>query len=543
MKRASGLVYNCDRTRRGRGKTVFGMLAASAAMLAALSACAVRPVPLSEEETAFRIEADRARLEANRPEFHGPLTLHRAMAHALLHNLDARVRAMEHELALGQMRLSRFALLPRLSAGYGITSRSNAQASSNRSLLTGRESLSASTSVDDTRRTASLTAVWHALDFGVSYFSAKQQSDRALIAHEHRRKAVQSVIQDVRRAWWRAVAAERARARFDPLIERVRAALVDSARIAELQVDSPLEALHHQRSLLEALHALEAEHRAGELARFELAERIGIAPGTSFRIAVPPELSPEPRSLAVSITELETRALAYRPELREEQLAERIAAGEVKKALLRMLPGLELDAGVHADSNSFLVNHRWASLAARVSVNLSDIFSAPAALGAARSERALARARREALAMAVLTQLHVAVAEFESARARYVTASQIAKTQARITQVLRSSRRLGLADELRVIRSELDSLQARIGQDLAYAKVEESFGRIFAVAGADIMPDAAGTLTLESVAEAISAAEAAWMRGEVAMRPYAEEHAGGDRNGAEERESAETVVH
>ena len=524
MRQTVDIVRNLSRPRRGRGKRIFGMLAVSASLLAALSACAVQPAPLTEVETALRIEADRAALEANRAKFRGPFTLHVAMAHALLYNLNARVRAMEHDLALGQTQLARLALLPRLGVGYGVTSRSNSRASSSQSLLDGRESLSASTSADDTRRTANLTAVWHALDFGVSYFSAKQQADRALIAYERRRKAVQSVIQDVRRAWWRAVAAERALAGTEPLIERVRGALADSERIAELQVDSPLGALRYQRSLLEALRELEIERHAGQLAQLELAELIGIAPGTDFRIAIPAESFPEPRSLAVSVPELERRALAYRPELREEQFAERIAAGEVKKTLLRVLPGLELNAGIHADSNSFVVNHRWASLAARISVNLTEIFTAPAAVKAARSQRALARARREALAMAVLTQLYVALAEFEAARARHATASRIAQTQTRITKVLRSSRRLGLTDELRVILGELDALRALIARDLAYAGVEGSFGLIFAAAGADIMPEVAGPATLESVAEGISAGEAAWMRGELTMRPYAAEH-------------------
>jgi len=42
--------------------------------------------------------------------------------------------------------------------------------------------------------------------------------------------------------------------------------------------------------------------------------------------------------------------------MREGQLDERIAVHEVRKAMLRMVPGLELGAGVHVDSNSYLVN-------------------------------------------------------------------------------------------------------------------------------------------------------------------------------------------
>ena len=130
-----------------------------------LAGCAVKPSPLTLEETAQRIAADRARLEANRPALDGPLALHRAMAHALLRNLDARVRAMEHDLALGQAEVARLGLLAPVTARYGVTSRSNAQASSSRSVRPGRESLSASTSSDDTRRSGDLRVAWHVLRF------------------------------------------------------------------------------------------------------------------------------------------------------------------------------------------------------------------------------------------------------------------------------------------------------------------------------------------------------------------------------------------
>ena len=42
----------------------------------------------------------------------------------------------------------------------------------------------------------------------MSYFNARQQADRTLIAEEQRRKVVQGLIQDVRRAYWRAASAQ-----------------------------------------------------------------------------------------------------------------------------------------------------------------------------------------------------------------------------------------------------------------------------------------------------------------------------------------------
>ena len=282
----------------------------------------MRPSPLTEQDTERRVAEDRRTLAANRPALDGPLTLHRAMAYALLFNLESRVRAMEQALALGELEVARLGLLPGLSARYGVTTRSNVRASSSQSVLTGRESLSASTSSDRTTRTGDLTAVWHALDFGVSYYAARQQSDRVLIAHERQRKAVHTVLAEVRRAWWRAVAAKRALRRAWSLMDSVTAALADSARIAELRVRSPLEALRYRRALLQALQALERQRREGRRIGLELAELIGLGPGSAsgagpgaqYRLALPLDRLPPPRRPVLDIAALETLALRQRPE-------------------------------------------------------------------------------------------------------------------------------------------------------------------------------------------------------------------------------------
>ena len=495
------------RTRRVRA-LVLGLAAA-----AALAGCAVQPRPLTPEETSLRIETDMARLAANRPVLDGRLTLHDATALGLAHNLDARVEAMAQDLALRGLEVARRAMAPGLGARYGYETRSNERASSSRSIRTGLESLSASTSTDRGRRSGNLTAAWHVLDFGVSWYGARQQSDRALIAHERRRRAAHDVTASVRRAWWRAVAGERAVARLEPLLGRVRRALADSERLAADQMQSPIEALHYQRALLEAVDELERQRHASRLAKIELAALIGVAPGADYALALP-AADPEPRALSISVDELAALALAHRPELREGQLDARVRAAEVRKAMLRLLPGLELSAGAHHDSNSFAVNNDWLSLGAAVSVNLTELFTAPAAIAAARADRDLSVARREALSMAVLSQVHIAVAEFEEARARHVTAERIADIAERTAAALRSGGTHGAVDRLRRIRGEVDAQRALLARDLGLAEVEAGFGRIFLSVGADVRPAAAGRGIAE-VAAAIAATEEAWRRGEI----------------------------
>ena len=83
-----------EEVRRGMAVRYGALCAvlAGATALALLEGCAVRPSPLTEQDTERRVAEDRRTLAANRPALDGPLTLHRAMAYALLFNLESRVR-------------------------------------------------------------------------------------------------------------------------------------------------------------------------------------------------------------------------------------------------------------------------------------------------------------------------------------------------------------------------------------------------------------------------------------------------------------------
>ena len=96
-----------------------------------------------------------------------------------------------------QLDLSTFDMLPKMAAEAGYVTRSNVSASSSESVLSGTTSLEPSTSQDRNRRVADLTMVWNVLDFGVSYVTAKQQSDQRWIAEERRRKVIHTIVQEV----------------------------------------------------------------------------------------------------------------------------------------------------------------------------------------------------------------------------------------------------------------------------------------------------------------------------------------------------------
>ena len=171
---------------------------AALACVMALAGCGITPEPLTEDETEGRIDTDLSTMFSNQEKIEKPITLHMAMARALSYNLDNRLKVMEEALANKQLDVAKWDMLPDLIVSAGVTDRTNTDASSSRSVETQTESLETSTSVEKTIRTAELKFSWNILDFGVSYYAAKQNADRVLVALERRRKVVHNIIQDVR---------------------------------------------------------------------------------------------------------------------------------------------------------------------------------------------------------------------------------------------------------------------------------------------------------------------------------------------------------
>ena len=481
----------------------------------AISGCAVTSQPIERTVSEARAKSDLQSMFADQEPLSGPLTLHEAMARAVKYNLEARLKVMEEALAQRQVDLATFDMLPRMAVSAGYAGRNNVSASSSQSLNTGTQSLEPSTSQDRDRGVADLTMVWNVLDFGVSYVSAKQQGDQRLIVQERRRKVVHTITQDVRSAYWRAVAAERLLKQIDALMARVDQARANSQQMSSQRIGDQVQALSYQRSLIEATRQLEQQRRALSLAKTELATLINLAPGTSFTLAESGDYQvPE---LKVELAQLEQLALANRPELREQDYQTRISAAETRKAMLRLLPGLEFSAGGHYDSNSFLVNQSWADYGVKVTWNLFNVLSAPAAIDVAKAGQQVADARRQAMSMAVLAQLYVANANFHESQRQFQTSQQLADLDGQIAEQMRNRHKAQNIGELELIQAELNTLQADLRRDLAYAELRNSYGQLFASVGVDPLPRELPSTQLSDIAQALSDSESRWQAGDIQL--------------------------
>ena len=476
-------------------------LAALAA--AGVSACTVLPKPLTELEVTNRVDADLGSLYAAQEPVRGAIDFHEAVARGLKYNLDKRLKLMELGLADAQRRYTHVDLLPKLASQAGYRSRDSFRGSSSRSLITGQQSLEVSTSEDRRVRSADLQVVWNVLDFGLSYIRAVQDADRVMIADERRVKVAQNMILDVRDSFWRAYAAQEMMPEVNLLISRMRSAIRKSRRVSRSGNAEPSEELKLQRDLLQNLRQLLEVRRNLMLAKSELAALMNLPVGTKYRLSSKGQKVGHVPHLRADVVQLERIALMNRPELREEDYKFRIAEDDLRAAWVRLLPGIEFRAGPNYDSNSFLFENNWANAGIVVTKNLMEILTAPKAIEVAERGVDVARARRMALSMAVITQVRISLQRFKLARDIYGVSRQVYRVDRRLSSIAENSRASEGGSDNEALAALSKKVVSRLEFFSAYADVQNSYGRVLNSLGVHRFPGYAEDMGLDELAHAL----------------------------------------
>ena len=477
----------------------------------ALLACAT-PRPVSDAVRLARTRADLERMFGGQIGLAGPIDLYGAMARAVRHNLEHRLQRMEQSLETHRLTGARLEMLPQLLATDEYYGRSNVAGSLSRSIATGLQSLEPSTSQDRYGWRNDLTLAFNVLDFGVSWVRAQQQANEALIARERRAKVVQDIVSDVRGAYWRAAGAEQLLPEVDRLVVDVHSDLDRTRRLDDEGLVDPVSSLSYRRSLLDKLRELSGLRRELELAQVELAQLMNVRPGGPLELAAPPFADLPVPDVNLPVHQLEKDALVQRPELREEDYRLRISRLEVRRAMLSVLPGVELRVGRNADSNQFLSNDDWYSYSAVLTKNLVEIMTAPHSIRLARSEVEVADARRLALSMAVLAQVHVAYRELRASDEELRLAREVRQVEERLHDVTRERVAAERESELELIRKQTDSVLADLRTWLAYADLQAAYGRLQGASGADSLQGLEDGADLQTLARAIRRSENRWRR-------------------------------
>jgi len=468
----------------------------------ALGGCTLVPHPISDADRAAEANGDLAEMFGHQEPLRHPLTLHEAFARALKYNLDGRVKLNEEALAQDDLDLSRYDLLPKAYINAAYTSRNNVNGSSSNLVANPSvTSLQPSFSTDQNDGTADLLLSWNLLDFGVSYFAARQQADRVLIGQEERRKVIQTLLQDIRRAFWRAASAQRLNRQIADSIHDAEAALPDARKVETEGLHSPVDSLRYQKALLDLIRQLESAQAVLAVSKTELAQLINLPLDQPYTLAVPQTLRIDP--VRMSIRRMEDTALLLNPDIRELSYQKLISVDETHKALLKLLPGITFSYDPNYDSNSFLVNHYWATSAVRIGGYLSNLLQFPVTYRRAENAEHLADLKREAMSMAVLAKLHIAYQQYLDASKAFRRATDVSEVDQRLYEQIRNRNATDIGGDLERISAKVSAESSELQRYQAYAETQAALGRLYAALGIDPLPEDIDTLDFQGLNRAL----------------------------------------
>lgn len=452
-----------------------------------LAGCSVDYAPLTQAEISQTANDRAVRLvAADQEPLSGRLGLHEAMARALKYNLDHQIEVRNVALKRSSKRLSEMDMLPDLVADAEFSRRSNDPGGRSVNLSTGVTSATASRSAERSQGDANLTLSWDILDYGLSYYRAKQAANDELIAQEQRRAVVNRLMESTRTAYWRAVSAERLSGRIDSVLAKSNRALRQSRNLSNGGFSDRTAGLIYQRDLLRVIGEMQALQRDLATAKPQLAALVNLSPGANFKVRLPPRKTLP--SVKQSASQLVQLAYTNRPELREITYEQRnVDLGE-RASVLELLPSIRPFLTGSVDSNALLDQRSWVSAGTRVSWDLMSLFGAGKRKQVFGARRDLLDARALALTHAVATQVHISKARYDHLRRETRTVAQYSDVSGKISKAIQAESASGLAGLQEEVFEEVGAILAELRFDARYAELQSAYAGVFQAVGLNNYP-------------------------------------------------------
>ncbi|GGK73537.1 TolC family protein [Amphritea balenae] len=487
-----------------------GLPVAGVAAVLLLSGCAsILPESLTSEQVAQVAALDKEKNANDVPALQGALTLEEAIARALKYNLEHRTRMLEQTYSVAQLEESRFDLLPQLNLGADYTNRSEPNLRRNESLSGGGVFDPSTVSTAQEHTVSQLGLTWSLLDYGVSYYNAKQQANQTLIATERRRKAMHQLTQKVQGTYWRAMAAQKLRAEVRKTIREADKALEDAVQVEKERIKTPMESLSYQRSLLENLRTLEAVEDELKVAKLELNALINLPVASDYAL-VEPEGAAKLAALQLSLGQMETLAIANNADLREENYNVDNAVLETRKSMVKLFPGIKFSYGLKHDNDNFLVEESWQDASLSVNANLINLFSYGAVKARAESLEVLSEQRRMAMQMNLLAQVHISAQQFDSSRQQFDRADNIWRVDDRMLQITLAAQDAQTQSGLNLIASKTTTILSLLRRYQALADMHAASGQVQATLGLEPQVASLDLIGLSELTMKVKEAQENW---------------------------------
>ena len=478
------------------------------------------PKPITADEQQSLLQADRIQAQKDVEPVGNELTLHESVARGLKYNIDYRSKLMEQAIALGTYELSNYDMLPKVLANAGYNYRNNYFITQGIGAYSGQPAVGEPfISSAKTYNNLGLNLNWSLLDFGVSYFNARQNSDRIFVAAEKRRRTMHVLIQDIQTAYLRAAAAQKLKNDLNKTISDANQALKNSQKVEKDGLKTPIEALRYQKSLLDNVKILETIDQELATAKIELNQLINLPATASYKLEDPDKIMAPNAYSNVDPSEFEIRALMYNADLNESLYNARIAVEETRKSLLKLIPGISFNIGPQTTNNSYWINKNWVEGAASVSFNLWNLLAAPGAIKLADQNKELAQQKRMMVQMAVISQVYLAKMGLESSLQLYRRSAEIDQVDSKISKITTDKEKEGAASQAERVAADASAIISKLRKYQALSQLFAASGKMQATAGLEPDITSLNEIRLQDLTSTIKISFDRWNSGKLPPLP------------------------
>jgi outer membrane protein TolC len=394
----------------------------------------------------------------------------------MMQNFDVRMREQEYQVQKEAASGERLNMLPSLVAGSDVTARDEYYSVASKNTVTGAETVPQSISSEKESRALNFEMAWGVLDFGLTYYRARQADSRRLIAMQDFTRLKQNVILEITSAYWKAIVAKSAKSDAEAVLVKVEKRQASLEKQISNRTIPEIEGLSNKKLLLEMRIKLQNYERELRRSKAKLAALVGMPPDADFVLAEA-KLS-EDMGNVWEVKQLEETALHSRPELFSQDLRGEIASDEVRAAILRMFPNARLFGRYDYDANRFLLHNDWYSIGMRATWDLLRLPSLWAKKDSAQAAEKGVYQARLSLSVGILAQVHLAYLNLMDAKNHYKLAAELEKVKLRLLEAGRKEQKSGEYDSEDVLKLEAEALFARVYKMTTYSEFQVALERL-----------------------------------------------------------------
>jgi multidrug efflux system outer membrane protein len=398
------------------------------------------------------------------------LTIDDIIQIALEQNLELMVKAQEYAIQQEIATGSTLKMLPTLIANNELSGRNNNTGASSQSLIPNIPPAPPSISSEQHVDRFDITLTWNLIDFGVSYYRARQEANRIVIKHFEYQRARQNVVLDVTRKFWLALAArhaiesgttltkegERYQAIIDKLIQKRLLSTIVGLKLKTQILDNEIQLRNFQKDYHDGMTSL------GQI--------MGLPPNQKFELVYDHDL--EVDVVLPDSKELEELALLARPELYTSDIEEKLSADEVRVALLQLFPSASLFASEFNDSNFFLIHRHWLIAGLRSTWNLFAIPFHTEEAFVAQAQKERAKLNRLAVSMGVISQVHLAKLVYQDNLEQFFLLKEMERVKKSLRDAAMKEQKYGEFNGEEALLYSTEALMAEINAIKAYGDAQ-----------------------------------------------------------------------